>query len=136
MAIRVLIAGVAAIGGPLWWFSPAHESAATDPIVTASVHRGIGQEEFTVSNMENRTVCLITKGMSTTQRSSVVTAGEDCNAVWPGLLEASNWTENGDGTVVLTDSHGEQVLTLGLGDGVAFESLEPSNAALALTAVN
>jgi hypothetical protein len=134
MAIRALIVGVAAVGGSLWWFSPAHE-ATVDPVVTASVHRGIGQEEFTVSNMENRTACLITKGMTTTQRSSVVTAGEDCNAVWPGLLQASNWTENGDGTVVLTDSHGEEVLTLGLGDGVAFESLEPANAALALTAV-
>jgi len=136
MAIRVLIAGVAAIGGPLWWFSPAHEAAATDPIVTASVYRGIGQEEFTVSNMENRTACLIAKGMTTTPRSSMLTAGADCDAVWPGLVQVSNWTENDDGTVVLTDSHGEQVLTLAIGDGVDFESLEPSNAALALTAIN
>jgi len=136
MAIRMLMTGVAAIGGPLWWFSPAHESATPDPIVTASVHRGIGQEEFTVSNMENRTVCLITKGMTTTPRSSMLTAGADCDAVWPGLVQVSNWTENDDGTVVLTDSHGEQVLTLAVGDGVDFESLEPSNAVLALTAVN
>lgn len=135
MAIRMLIAGVVAVGGPLWWFSPAHE-AATDPIVTSSVHRGIGQEDFTVSNMENRTACLITKGMSTTPRSSMLTAGADCSAVWPGLVQVSNWTENDDGTVVLTDSHGEQVLTLAIGDGVDFESLEPSNAVLALTAVN
>ena len=56
--------------------------------------------------------------------------------VWPSLAQARNWTENGDGTVVLTDSRGEQLLTLGLGDGVDFESLEPSNAVLALTAVN
>lgn len=135
MAIRVLIAGVAAIGGPLWWFSPAHE-AAPDPIATASVHRGIGQEEFTVSNMENRTACLITKGMTTTPRSSTLTVGADCDAVWPGLMQVSNWTENDDGTVVLTDSHGEQVLSLVVGDGVDFESLEPSNAVLALTAIN
>ena len=135
MAIRVLIAGVLAIGGPLLWFAPAHE-AAQDPIVAASVHRGIGQEEFTVSNMENRTACLITKGMTTTPRSSMLTTGADCDAVWPGLVQVSNWTENDDGTVVLTDSHGEQVLTLAVGDGVDFESLEPSNAALALTAIN
>jgi hypothetical protein len=65
-----------------------------------------------------------------------VSAGEDCSSVWPGLTEARNWTDNGDGTVVLTDSHGEQVLSLVVGDGVDFESLEPSNAVLALTAVN
>ncbi|MDB5555307.1 MAG: hypothetical protein JWL86_5291 [Rhizobium sp.] len=136
MAIRMLIAGVAAIGGPLWWFSPTHQATATDAIVTASVDRGIGQEEFTVSNMENRTACLITKGMTTTPRSSTLTAGADCDAVWPGLVQVNNWTENDDGTVVLTDSRGEQVLTLAVGDGVDFESLEPSNAVLALTAVN
>ena len=135
MAIRVLILGVAAIGGPLWWFSPAHEAPATDSIVTASVPRN-GQQEFTVSNMENRTACLIVRGQTTTQRSSAVSAGEDCSSVWPGLIEARNWTENDDGTVVLTDSHGEQVLSLVVGDGVDFESLEPSNAVLALTAVN
>jgi hypothetical protein len=135
MAIRVLILGVAAIGGPLWWFSPAHDTAATDAIVTASVPRN-GQQEFTVSNMESRTACLIVRGQTTTQRSSAVSAGEDCSSVWPGLIEARNWTENDDGTVVLTDSHGEQVLSLVVGDGVDFESLEPSNAVLALTAVN
>lgn len=134
MVIRALILGVAAVGGPLWWFSPAHETQA-DPIVTASIYSR-GEQEFTVSNMENRTACLITKGATTTLRSSAITAGEDCAAVWPGLVQARNWTDNDDGTVVLTDDHGEQVLTLGLGDGVAFESLEPSNAVLALTTVN
>lgn len=135
MAIRMLMAGVAAIGGPLWWFSPAHEATAIDPVVTASVPDN-GQQEFTVSNMENRTACLIVRGITTTQRSSAVSAGEDCSGVWPGLIEARNWTDNGDGTVVLTDSRGEQVLTLVVGDGVDFQSLEPSNAVLALTAVN
>lgn len=134
MAIRALLAGVLTAGGLLWWFSPADEMRP-DPVTTASV-RTSGEDEFTVSNMQSRTACLISRGSMTTQRSSSVIAGNDCASVWPGLSQVRNWTDNGDGTIDLTDSSGEQVLTLGLGDGVAYESLEPSDAAIALTAIN
>lgn len=134
MAIRELVAGVLAVGGPLWWFSPAHDvrPGASRAVTIATA----GEREFTVSNMQTRTVCLISRGAMTTQRSSSVIAGEDCTAVWPGLAQARNWTDNGDGTIQLTDSSGEQILSLGLGDGVAYESLEPADASIALTAAN
>lgn len=134
MAIRELLTGILAVGGPLWWFSPAHD-VQPDNIKTASVSRP-AEQEFTVSNMQNRTACLISRGAMTTQRSSGVIAGDDCAAVWPGLAAARNWTDNGDGTVDLTDASGGEILTLGLGDGVAYESLEPADASIALTAVN
>ena len=134
MAIRELVAGVLAIGGPLWWFSPAHE--AKPGTSTAVAINTAGGREFTVSNMQSRTVCLISRGAMTTQRSSSVIAGEDCASVWPGLAHVRNWTDNGDGTIQLTDGSGEQILSLGLGDGVAYESLEPSDALIALTAAN
>ena len=129
-----MLAAVAVIGGPLWWFSPAHD-LPPDTITTASVNTA-GEQEFTVSNMENRTACLIRRGTTTTLRSSGVIAGDDCAAVWPGLSAVRNWTDNGDGTIALTDNSGETVLTLGLGDGVAYESLEPADASIALTSVN
>lgn len=134
MSIRLLLAGVVAVGGPLWWFSPAQD-IAPDPITTASVAPSANRE-FTVSNMENRTACIISLGVMTTHRSTGVVAGEDCATVWPGLAGIRNWTDNGDGTIDLTDSHGEQVLTLGLGDGVAYEALEPADASIALTSVD
>ena len=134
MAIRAVLAGVMAVGAPLWWFSPAHD-AQPDTLTTASLSTA-GEHEFTVSNMQSRTACLISRGSMMTQRSSSVIAGDDCAAVWPGLSRVRNWTDNGDGTVDLTNGSGEQVLTLGLGDGVAYESLEPSDASIALTAIN
>lgn len=134
MAIRELVAGVLAIGGPLWWFSPAHKAElGTSRAVAVST---ADEREFTVSNMQSRTVCLISRGAMTTQRSSSVIAGEDCASVWPGLAQIRNWTDNGDGTIQLTSSTGEQILSLGLGDGVAYESLEPADASIALTAAN
>lgn len=134
MAIRELVAAVLAVGGPLWWFSPAHDvpSAASRSIAASTT----GERAFTVSNMQSRTACLISRGAMITQRSSSVIAGEDCVSVWPGLAQVRNWTDNGDGTIELTDSRGEQILSLGLGDGVAYESLEPADASIALTAAN
>lgn len=134
MAIRAMLMAVAAVGGPLWWFSPAHD-IQPDAMATASVSIP-GGSAFTVSNMQSRTACLLTRGEMTTRRSSDVVAGQDCAAVWPGLAGVRNWTDNGDGTVDLTDTSGETVLTLGLGDGVAYESLEPSDASIAFTAAN
>ena len=134
MAIRLMLLGLTAIGGPLWWFSPAHD-LPLDDIKTASVSPS-REQEFTVSNMQSRTACLISRGSMTTRRSSGVIPGADCAAVWPGLAAVRNWTDNGDGTIDLTDSSGEMVLTLGLGDGVAYESLEPADAAIALMSAN
>jgi hypothetical protein len=134
MAIRELLTGVLAVGGPLWWFSPAHDGRP-DMVTTASISTAL-EQEFTVSNMQSRTACLLSRGATTTHRSSGVITGDDCSAVWPGLAAVRNWTDNGDGTIDLTDSSGEQVLTLGLGDGVAYESLEPADASIAFTAIN
>jgi hypothetical protein len=135
MAIRELLAAVFAVGGPLWWFSPAHEGQTPSASRSVTIET-TGEREFTVSNMQSRTACLISRGAMTTQRSSSVIAGEDCTTVWPGLAQARNWTDNGDGTIQLTDSRGEQILALGLGDGVAYESLEPADASIALTSAN
>ena len=123
-----------AVGVSLWWFSPAHD-VQPDTLTTAYLSTAT-EHEFTVSNMQSRTACLISRGSMTTRRSSSVIAGDDCASVWPGLSHVRNWTDNGDGTVDLTDGRGEQVLTLGFGDGVAYESLEPSDASIALTAIN
>lgn len=133
MRIGGLLLVAVALGGG-YWLVPTANSDGIDAMASASVISDIS--EYTVSNMENSTACLITRGKPVTTRSREVTAGTDCAAVWPGLTEARNWTQNEDGTVVLTDSRGEQLLTLAQGDGVAFESLEPANAVLALTTVN
>jgi hypothetical protein len=133
MAIRTLVLTVCAAGFGLWMLGPAPEPQP-DPVVSASV--GPGLKDFTVSNMENGSACLITRGRTISHRSRQVMPGEDCEAVWPGLAQARNWTQNEDGTVALTNDGGDAILTLGLGDGVDFESLEPSNAVLAFNALN
>lgn len=133
MAIRALVLTVCAAGFGIWMLGPEKQDA-TDPIVSASAM--FGGQDYTVSNMENGKACLITRGKSISQRSHDIAPGNDCDAVWPGLTGARNWTENDDGTVALTDVSGSAILTLGMGDGVDFESLEPANAVLAFNALN
>ncbi|MDB5524381.1 MAG: hypothetical protein JWM58_2144 [Rhizobium sp.] len=133
MAIRTLVLTVCTAGLGLWMLGPATEPAL-DPLISASVKSG--DLDYTVSNMENGTACLITRGKRISARSREIMPGSDCQDVWPGLTAAHTWTQNDDGTVALTDSGGEAILTLGLGDGVDFESLEPANAVLAFNALN
>jgi hypothetical protein len=133
MAIRALVLTVCAAGFGLWLMGPVKEPAA-DPIVSASIRTG--DQDYTVSNMENGAACLITRGQHTGGHSRTIKPGSDCEAVWPGLAEARNWTQNDDNTVVLSDASGAAILTLGLGDGVDFEAVEPANAVLAFNAVN
>lgn len=133
MAIRALVLTVCAAGFGLWMIGPAEEPSL-DPVVSASVKKG--DQDYTVSNMENGSACLVTRGTPLTGHSRAVKPGKDCESVWPGLSEARNWTQNDDHTVVLTDSSGSEILTLGLGDGVDFESLEPANAVLAFNSIN
>jgi hypothetical protein len=133
MAIRALVLTVAAAGLGLWLMGPA-EDHSIDPIISAAL--ASGDQEYTVSNMENGTACLLTRGRQVSSRSSAIRPGSDCTDVWPGLAEARNWTRNDDGTVILSDNSGSQILTLSLGDGVDFETLEPANALLAFNALN
>lgn len=133
MGMRALILTLCVGGFGLWMLGPAKEPAP-DPVVTASVNKT--NLDFTVSNMENGTACLLTRGNRQSGHSSDVRPGHDCETVWPGLGEVRNWTQNADNTVTLTDDSGREVLTLAQGDGVDFEALQPDNAVLAFNAVN
>ena len=133
MGMRALILTLCVGGFGLWMLGPAKEPAP-DPVVTASI--GKTSQDYTVSNMENGTACLITRGNRVSGHSNDLKPGSDCENVWPGLAEARNWTLHDDNTVTLTDDSGKEILTLAAGDGVDFEALEPNNAMLAFNAVN
>ena len=132
----IVAATMAAAAGWLWTASPGTGSdPGIDMIESAAIADPI-HEDFTVSNMESGTACLLVKGRQVSARSSAVIADPDCNMVWPRLERARNWTQNADGTVLVTDDRGASILTLTIGDGIDFVALEPSNAVVALMAAN
>jgi hypothetical protein len=133
MRLRTLCVLALALGAGYLMLGRGH-APDVDPLVSASIPAA-DSKDFTVSNMENGAACILTRGKAITNRSRELRASVECEAVWPGLAHARNWTDNGDGTVAVTDDGGEAILTLGLGDGVEFESLEPANAVLAVNTI-
>ncbi|MCL6706531.1 hypothetical protein M8R20_05930 [Pseudomonas sp. R2.Fl] len=108
-----------------------------DPFISGSIPRALTPAfvappaQFSVTNLVDMTVCLVERGGSLTSRSRSFRAPEDCAMVWPGLVEAANWIENGDGTVTLSDGSGDVVLTLGRARGFSYEALDMDGLRLA-----
>lgn len=129
------ISGLALLAAFAAWQMVPADHPGIDPFVSASVAPS-SAHEFIVTNLQAHTACIARRGAALTGRSRDFSAEAGCDEVWPGLASARNWTENGDGSVILSDERGEQVLTISVGDGVAYEALDPDDASLTLTAVN
>ncbi|MFM2280494.1 MAG: hypothetical protein RLZZ444_2725 [Pseudomonadota bacterium] len=117
------------------WIAFSGGADRIDPIISASTTPSESQD-FTISNMQNGTACLLTRSKRISFRSNGMQAESECDAVWPGLATARNWTQNEDGTVALTDMSGQAIVTLTIGDGVDYVAMEPTNAVLAVAAIN
>lgn len=129
LAVSVAVVGAAAfmVGLP--------GSADVDPIVSGSIKRDGGAiRTFSVSNISDKSACIVERGAALTSRSRAFNAPADCDSVWPGLASAKNWTENEDGSVVLSTTSGEAVLTVMNSDGVSYQAMEPAGAAITLLA--
>jgi hypothetical protein len=143
LGVAVGSAAVAAIG--LWsWvgLQPRPVAGVADPIVVGAtpavsalippVSTASPPAIFSVSNFARKTVCLVERGATLTSRSRDFFAPPDCESVWPGLARATNWTQNEDGSVTLSTTHGAPVLTLVRGKSFSYEVADPVEADLAL----
>lgn len=110
-----------------------------DPVISGSIPQidaPAGDRFLSVTNVEAETACAVSRGEKLTNRSMRLTAARGCEQVWPGLSHVATWTENGDGTVVLSNAAGDAVLTLAEGDGMAYEAIDPPNAVITLNAAD
>jgi len=67
---------------------------------------------------------------------SRVTVAPACDQVLPGLSSVQYWQEGADGTVTWSADGTTASVVFGVGDGVAYESVEPRIPVLALIASN
>ncbi|SOC36861.1 hypothetical protein SAMN05892877_103200 [Rhizobium subbaraonis] len=120
------------------WSLDADSAPDVDPVVSGSIPK-IGRAEngvgFSVSNIETKAQCSLTRGEKLTHRSMRLTPEGPCEDVWPGLSHAANWTETGDGTVVVSGVTGDAILTLAETDGL-YEVIDPSNAVITMQAAH
>lgn len=133
MKLMIAVA-FAAAGAIASYFAPAPGGHDADKVTTASVPADTaGSLAFTVTNLADNTTCLVSHATGGTNRTSQVKADATCEAVWPKLADARNWTANSDGTVSLTSASGSEVLTLAQGDGVAYIAVDPPSATISFS---
>lgn len=144
----LMCAGVSLVGLGFWAAPPDPEGSHADPIVLGTIPSAIPGAApvpaslhaqsvsppaiFSVSNFTNKTVCLVERGAALTSRSRDFFAPPDCEQVWPGLARASNWTQNEDGSVSISDANGAVLLTLVRGRHFSYEAADAPGADLAL----
>lgn len=129
----LVLAGAVALGG-LTLASLRGEGV--DPVVSGSIPAAESSHSYTISNIVAKTACLAERGNAISSRSARFVADKDCDSVWPGLASARTWTNNGDGTIVMTDAQGEAILTVVDGDGLAYEAVEPADAMVTMVSAD
>ncbi len=144
----LLCACVSAVGIGFWAMPRQGVQEAADPIVLGTIpsaraisshvpsslraHTASPPAIFSVSNFTRKTVCLVERGAALTSRSRDFFAPPDCDQVWPGLARASNWTQNEDGSVSISDANGATLLTLVRSRHFSYEASDAPGADLAL----
>ncbi|MCC8932524.1 MULTISPECIES: hypothetical protein [Rhizobiaceae] len=148
VATALSCACISAVGITFWSAPQQIARDAADPIVLGTipdalatgrpvalsmyVHSASPPAIFSVSNFTLKTVCLVERGAALTSRSRDFFAPPDCDEVWPGLARASNWTQNEDGSVSISDANGATLLTLVRGRHFSYEASDAPGADLAL----
>lgn len=111
---------------------PQKPGQGASTLIDASAVGASPPAVFSVSNFARRSVCLVERGGTLTSRSRTFFAPPDCESVWPGLEAARTWTDNADGSVILSDAAGKALLTLVRGKSFSYEIAEPRDADIAL----
>ena len=149
VATALSCACISAVGISFWSAPQSIVKEVADPIVLGTipsalatarrpvalsmyVHSASPPAIFSVSNFTLKTVCLVERGAALTSRSRDFFAPPDCDEVWPGLARASNWTQNEDGSVSISDANGATLLTLVRGRHFSYEASDAPGADLAL----
>jgi hypothetical protein len=130
--MKMLIAvAVAVSGGVASFFAPS--PSKIDTMETASISGN--SNTYSLANIAENTTCIVKQGDQISSRTRKVAVDPVCDEVWPRLSSVQNWTENSDGTVILSDANGGQVLQFAPGGGDVLVPVDPPAAPLDLTAI-
>ena len=121
----VAAGAVAVIGFHLNSTASAAAPVAGDP----------GVDRFVLQSTGDLPSCLIEKPRGEAPVIRVAIAPE-CDEILPGLSRAHYWREKPDGTVELSADGTTPVVTFEVGDGVAYESIEPRRPLMAMIEQN
>lgn len=133
------IAGVAATGVYGWrQVGVRAPDAAFDPVISGSIRVNANGSiiappaEFSISNAATQATCIAARGGTLQSRSRSFSAPRECDDVWPKLSSVRSWAQDENGSVTLANGAGQPVLTLVRKKGLAYETVNPAGAGIAL----
>lgn len=76
--------------------------------------------------------CAVTRGERVAEDRSELEIEPACATLLPGIERAKFWQEHEDGSVAFTENGVDAIVSFSVGDGVAYESFEPSTPLISL----
>ena len=91
-------------------------------------------ETYKLRSTQAAATCAVTRGDALADGRSRLTVDPSCAALLPGVEKAKYWVDKGDGSVAFTENGVDPIVTFGIADGVAYESLQPAQPVISLDA--
>jgi len=89
-------------------------------------------ETYKLRSTQAAVTCDVTRGDQLTGGRSRLSVDPSCAALFPGLEKARYWVDKDDGSVAFTANGVDSIVTFGIADGVAYESLQPAQPVISL----
>ncbi len=136
LAISTVVAAGLLVAAGVISSGPGGERQAIAATAVAMPQAGAFEDEIFRMSSAGDISCAITRGDQVSADRLELEVEPSCAALLPGIEHAKYWQEQEDGSVVFTENGKDAIVSFSFGDGVAYESFEPSTPLISLDAVN
>ncbi|RUM97424.1 hypothetical protein EET67_12235 [Pseudaminobacter arsenicus] len=131
---RTVMLAAALVAGA-WLLSEGNGDQTADALVVATAGQGAWDETFRLTANGDEASCAVTRHGSVSDGRSELVLEPHCMDILPAMAQAKFWQEEADGSVIFTENGVDPIVTFAVGDGVAFESIQPQAPLISLAAV-
>lgn len=129
----VLLAAVLAAGA--WLLSEGHSHQPAFASASIGAEQGASGEMFRLTANGDEASCAVSRHGPVSDGRSELVLEPDCMDILPAMARAKFWQEEADGSVIFTENGIDPIVTFAVGDGVAFESIQPQAPLISLAVV-
>ncbi|MGB3387488.1 MAG: hypothetical protein WBA88_05840 [Pseudaminobacter sp.] len=128
MIATALVAGA-------WFLAGKSGDQAADASVAAGIGQDAWDETFRLTANGDESSCAVTRHGPVSQGRSQLVLDPECRQILPAMARAKFWQEEADGSVIFTENGIDPIVTFAVGDGIAFESVQPQAPLISLATI-
>ena len=125
----------AALVAGAWFLSEGKGHAPAVAAAIADAGHGIAEEAYRLTASGSDDWCAVTRHGLMDGGRSELSLDPACSKILPAMARAKFWQEEADGSVIFTENGIDPIVIFAVGDGVAFESIEPRAPMISLATV-